>query len=310
MFILECSDVLSNCCNDYSLLRILNITRNIVELLQTFVPIILIVMLTINLTQLLVNPEMKNGKKKITNKVIAALVVFFVPTIVELLLGLIPDSFELASCWSSAKVIQEVEGEATYIPTYDHNNVILPEDFSNLTPPKVEEDTPSSSGSSSSSVTGEGAQRMINVATGEVGNNEGNGTHTKYTSYTGLSASDPWCAAFVTWVAGQAGFIDKGTFPSFTYCPDGWSKLQSMGADMHREGSGYTPKAGDIVFFDWYGVGQPRDHVGIVTGADANNVYTIEGNTSCTSGCNGSDGVSKKTRARNKTIYGYATPRY
>ena len=309
MFILECNDVLSNCCNDGSLLRILNISRNIVELLQTFVPIILILMLVVHFFQLTINPEMKNGKKKITNKIIAAIVVFFVPSLVEALLGLIPNSFELSACWKSAKLIQEIEAEAEYVEPSNYQ-IIPPEDYSGITPPKVEADDPSSSSSGSSSVTGEGAQRMINVATGELGNNEGNGSHTKYTSYTNLSPSDPWCAAFVSWVAGQAGFIDKGVFPSFTYCPDGWNKLKSMGADMHREGSGYRPQAGDIVFFDWYNVGEPISHVGIVTGSDDEYVYTIEGNTSCTSGCNGTEGVSKKTRLRNHTIYGYATPRY
>ncbi len=56
-------------------------------------------------------------------------------------------------------------------------------------------------------------------------------------------------------------------------------------------GGSYTPKAGDIIFYQWtngecrssYGkwdkVRKCSDHVGIVTSSDSSNVYTIEGNT-------------------------------
>ena len=75
----------------------------------------------------------------------------------------------------------------------------------------------------------------------------------------------------------------------------GVSWFQNKNA-FHKEGSGYTPQPGDIVFFGPNG----GSHTGIVVKSDANNVYTIEGNTS--------DRVAERTRPRaTGYVYGYGT---
>ena len=310
IYLLDCNELLANCCTDGGLIRVLNISKNIMDLIQLLAPIILILMASVHVAQLVINPDMKNGKKKLTNKVIAALLVFFVPTLLGAILNMLPDKYELGSCWKSARNIQNYEAEASYI-TISEGNRIKIEDFSSYSPPKIKiDDDDEDDDGSSSSVAGEGAKRLINVATGEIGNNAGNNSHAKYASYTGLSLSDPWCAAFVSWCANQAGFVDAKIIPKFTYCSTGLDLLRSMGAEIHTGSSGYTPQAGDIIFFDW-GSGGDLDHVGIVTGADSNYVYTIEGNTSCSGvDCNGAHGVSKKTRPRDHTVKYYATPKY
>ena len=117
----------------------------------------------------------------------------------------------------------------------------------------------------------------------------------------------------LTWVAGQAGYIDT-LIPRFTACyfPEPFSE---KGATIHYERDhNYNPIAGDLIFFDW-GCDGGKDHVGIVVSSDANNVYTVEGNTSgegeAAARCSGSSGcVSKRTRPRDCSIYGYATPKY
>jgi len=40
--------------------------------------------------------------------------------------------------------------------------------------------------------------------------------------------------------------------------------------------SSFTPKSGDIIFFDWEEDGKPN-HVGIVEKVENNKVYTVEG---------------------------------
>ena len=154
------------------------------------------------------------------------------------------------------------------------------------------------SSSGSSDVAGEGAQKLINIAKKEIGNNESDGTHMKYETYMGFGGNDPWCAMFVSWCANQAGFIDSGIIPKYASCSTGVSWFQSKNA-FHKEGSGYTPQPGDIVFFGPGG----GSHTGIVVKSDANNVYTIEGNTS--------DMVAERTRPRaTGYVYGYGTPAY
>ena len=321
--LLECSSTLGNCCNDYGLITIIDITRKIFDLIQLVVPILLIVMITVQLVKMVVNPDDKKDTKKLINKVIATFICFFLPVIADVVVGLLPNNFKMSSCWENAKISREISANSplVYIKVTDRDPYAIVSDASGYDKGDEKEygdpnsglgggSSSSGGGSSSSTVTGTGAQRLISVAAAEIGNHESNGTHAKYESYSGLDTSQPWCAAFVTWCAGQAGFIQAGIIPSYVGCSAGAAWFQNKGR-FHLEGSGYTPQPGDIVF---YGAGGSQ-HTGIVERADANNIYTIEGNTSCEgaaqSQCGGSDGVSRKTRPRHTGyVYGYGTPAY
>ena len=144
--------------------------------------------------------------------------------------------------------------------------------------------------------------KILSVALGELGNRESNGSHHKYEVDNGamrLSDNQPWCAAFVSWCANQAGY-DTKNFPRFVGCSKGFQQFKEAGATIHYEADGnYTPQEGDIIFYSWSGTSS-LDHVGIVKSADDEYVYTIEGNTS--------DKVMEKKRKRNSTIYAYVTP--
>jgi len=70
-------------------------------------------------------------------------------------------------------------------------------------------------------------------------------------------------------------YIETGIIPKFSLCSDGVAWFQQHG--QWQDGS-YTPKAGDIIFFDWESDGN-SDHVGIVEKIEDGIVYTIEGNS-------------------------------
>lgn len=99
---MSCSS-LGTCCSDYGLMNVLNVFRRILDIVQIVVPIILIIALTIKLTQILTNPDEKKEMKKIYNMGVAAVVVFFIPMLVDVTLGMMPDSYQLSSCWNMAK---------------------------------------------------------------------------------------------------------------------------------------------------------------------------------------------------------------
>lgn len=310
--LVTCSGEFGNCCSDYGIAAVLNSTSNVVEFIQMLVPIILLIFVIKDLIVLMSNPETKKGVKNITNKFLAAIIVFFIPIILNSVMNVLPQTLNLGACWSAAKNISLSSRNSTnkYISITDEktkNFLQNPDDY--------EKGKPRQNGDSGSSgAVGVGAQRIINVALAELGNHESDGSHHKYEAFSGLDDSQPWCAAFVTWCAGQAGYLDKGIFPRFVGCTTGFGNFKSTNAEIHYEGSGYTPKAGDIIFFSWSSNRYDLDHVGIVLSADSNYTYTIEGNTSCDGDaagkCGGSDGVSKKTRARNSTIIAYVTPKY
>lgn len=105
-----CNDTLGTCCNDYGIVALLDIIRKIFSYIQLIVPIILLVMITIQLLKLVANPEEKNGMKKVTNKVIAAIICFFLPMVVDIIVSWMPPSeqFQVVSCWNQAKISNEV----------------------------------------------------------------------------------------------------------------------------------------------------------------------------------------------------------
>lgn len=251
----------------------------------------------------MINPDDKKGIGNIAKKIMAAIIIFIVPNFLDIVVhfNTLSDTtetnFSVLSCLTNSENSSKSIGLAVYNEgAGTEKGTGLGGMFGDLS--GLKNYTSSSGGSSSSDVAGDGAQKLINIAKKEIGNNERDGTHMKYETYMGFSGNAPWCAMFVSWCANQAGFIESGIIPKYAACRSGVSWFQNKNA-FHKEGSGYTPQPGDIVFFGPNG----GSHTGIVVKSDANNVYTIEGNTS--------DRVAERTRPRaTGYVYGYGTPAY
>lgn len=141
---------------------------------------------------------------------------------------------------------------------------------------------------------GGGSGKMPSIAATQLGNTGGD----KFWSYMGFSSHVEWCACFVSWVAHQAGMENQIPHTASTVVGVAWFKKHN---EWHAP-DGYTPKSGDIIYYDWTGTRSGAMHVGIVESADASKVYTIEGNTS--------NMVARKVRARSsRDILGYGSPR-
>ena len=108
MQILNCDNLINSCCNDYALARSLSVISNIITIIQIIVPILLIVMASVNIFQLVKDPDDKKSFKQIINKFIAALVVFFIPVIVNAFLSTLPNNFEIYGCMQAAKHLDSV----------------------------------------------------------------------------------------------------------------------------------------------------------------------------------------------------------
>ena len=106
------------CCEETELIPIFTITRNIMQLIQIIVPILLIIMISVNLVQLINNPDLKNGKKKLFNKAFAAIIVFMVPIIVDAFLAYIPSSISVSECWNEVKE-RKFSTSVDYVSIYD-----------------------------------------------------------------------------------------------------------------------------------------------------------------------------------------------
>lgn len=124
-----------------------------------------------------------------------------------------------------------------------------------------------------------------------------------YWSWYGFGGRVDWCACFVSWCADRAGCLQTAV-PRFSLVDDGelWYKSRGL---WQRGGSGYVPRAGDVIFFDWEGDGMPN-HVGIVESCDGALICTVEGNSGDYPGT---------VRVRyydihSRVIYGFGTPEY
>ena len=160
-------------------------------------------------------------------------------------------------------------------------------------------------------------QKVVTTAKKYLGCKESDGSHKKfidrYNSFQPLprnhrmTYSAAWCATFVSAIAIECGLTD--IMPVECGCAYMIARYKALG--RWREDENYTPKAGDVIFYDWQdgadyattdNTGSP-EHVGIVTGAVDGIISVIEGNKN--------DAVAFRTVAVNgRYIRGYGLPNY
>lgn len=142
---------------------------------------------------------------------------------------------------------------------------------------------------------GRSDDEIVKVALTQLGNVGGQ----PYWSWYGFDSRVAWCACFVSWCANECGYIDTGVIPKFAGCVVGVQWFKEHDQWQPRT---YTPKAGDIIFFDWEHDGE-TDHVGIVERVSDGYVHTIEGNTS--NSCR-----NRQYSLNSSVIFGYGVPAY
>ena len=267
--LLDCSGNLGTCCKDYSLVAILAITKNILNIIQFVVPIILIIAGTIQFVQLTVNPELKDGFRKVLNKLIAAIIIFLLPLLVDVILSTTSSNFSVASCWKQSNVIssENVFSKGSYVNTPDEENSVWMDPITFSMAVNLGDDdsdsgygdgtgSHSSGGESSSSGTGSAKGRaIVEYASQFVGEEyEWGGYWDGEIPYTPTD-----CSGFVTAIFRHFG-IDL---------PRG---LNMFGYDtsLYDEVSESEMQAGDVIMYD--------GHVGIYTGVGKEMIHAASTN--------------------------------
>ena len=109
--ILACNSTLGTCCSDVGLVSIINIIKSIVEIIQVIAPTFLIVSAALQLSKMMIDPDDPKGVKKRTlyNKFIAAVIIFLLPVMVNLVLIATAEGVksakdvEVLACFKDAK---------------------------------------------------------------------------------------------------------------------------------------------------------------------------------------------------------------
>jgi len=93
---------ITSTCNSAVLAGILSIVKRIMLIIQIAVPLLLIISAIIGLAQLMASPDDQKSPKKLLNKFIAAVIVFFIPVFVNLTINLVGEGSDFSSCWIHA----------------------------------------------------------------------------------------------------------------------------------------------------------------------------------------------------------------
>lgn len=178
-------------------------------------------------------------------------------------------------------------------------------------------------------------QKIINIALAEVGYiekasasqldsktaNTGSANFTKYARdldaisfYNGRKQGMAWCDVFVDWCFVQA--YGKSAALAITFQPKNAKNNCGAGCKYsmqyyQQKGQLYSiPQPGDQIFFR--GSDGTPSHTGLVYKVSGSTVYTIEGNTSSTSGvvANGGAVCKKSYPLTSSRIAGYGRPAY
>lgn len=108
-------EITSSICGDYALAGTLSIVHTVLSIICLLVPILLALMASIKLATYVMNPDQKQGLKPIFLQFAAAILVFFLPTLVDIGLGFLPDDeFSIAACWSYAEESNDEIAATTY----------------------------------------------------------------------------------------------------------------------------------------------------------------------------------------------------
>ncbi len=113
---------------------------------------------------------------------------------------------------------------------------------------------------------------LVKVALSQLSERTGVIGGSKYINWYNGNPYAEWCAMFTSWCAEQCGMLNTQV-PRFSYCGNAVDWYKARG----RFSKNITPKAGDLVFFDYEHDGF-IDHVAIIEAVRGNFIYTIEGN--------------------------------
>ena len=87
-------------CGSYAVATLLSVFKRALNLIQMIGPIVGIIALIINFTKLMITPDEKKLKNVIRNWTIAIIMLFLIPTCVNLVMRLFDDTFTVSKCWN------------------------------------------------------------------------------------------------------------------------------------------------------------------------------------------------------------------
>ena len=86
--------------------------KNLLNVIQIIVPIVLMCATVYNLIKMMQNPDEKKNFSKIKNSFLAATIIFFIPVLINMLMNILGEDYNVSLCWNN---IQDNGINAKYI---------------------------------------------------------------------------------------------------------------------------------------------------------------------------------------------------
>ena len=109
-----------NDCQSSELSLLLSFIRQLLNVIQIVIPILLLIIVAVHLSKLVVSPDNKKQLNKIKNSILAALIVFFLPMIINVLMANVSNDNSFSSCWNETRL--ENYKTPSYMEPYDTKN--------------------------------------------------------------------------------------------------------------------------------------------------------------------------------------------
>ena len=101
-------------CENYGIVVLMYIASKFIDILQIIVPILAIIGLGINLVKAVTDPEDKKVLSRIKNCVIALIMVFAIPVLVNTTMNLLTDGYSIEGCFEIARNHENILDPSTY----------------------------------------------------------------------------------------------------------------------------------------------------------------------------------------------------
>lgn len=102
-------NILFNWCSEPGVITVFKLIKIGLNLIRLLVPIALIIWTMIDIFKKVLNPDDKDAKKKIFNRVLAAIIVFLIPNFVNLVMDVVDIGldgkgydYNISECWKKA----------------------------------------------------------------------------------------------------------------------------------------------------------------------------------------------------------------
>ena len=141
-----------NECQSPMLQGLLSITKTVLLLIEIIAPILLILSLTYNITGIMQNPDdSKKRIAKLKNSVIALVIIFLMPILINVVMGLVGEETTFSNCWKNASFTNS----KTYYqedPNNKKNIISNPDDYEKGQKNNNNNNTPNNNSSGSGTV--------------------------------------------------------------------------------------------------------------------------------------------------------------